>query len=96
MSSLNESPGAIARRHPCGSAFGSPDGVQSCSWQLCNDGAQRRARRAEAQDGPSNGTGSPRSPADGKPVRVAHIHVCNVRRAMLDDAERRAHEFLEP
>src|SRR6185312_1118578 len=42
------------------------------------------------------GTGSPRSPADRKAVCVAHIHVRNVRRAMLDDAERRAHEFLEP
>src|SRR5215469_8320510 len=35
------------------------------------------------------------APADGKPVRVAHIHVGNVLAALRDQLQRGPHEFLE-
>src|SRR5215469_12170161 len=35
------------------------------------------------------------APADGKPVRVAHVHVGNVLAPLCDQLQRGAHEFLE-
>src|SRR5215469_13880730 len=35
------------------------------------------------------------APADGKPVRVPHIHVGNVLAALRDELQRGVHEFLE-
>src|SRR5438045_3107362 len=42
--------------------------------------------------GPARGGAAP---ADGKPVRVTHVHVGNVVAALRDELQRGAHEFLE-
>src|SRR5439155_1674663 len=42
--------------------------------------------------GPARGGAAP---ADGKPVRVTHVHVGNLVAALRDELQRGAHEFLE-
>ena len=55
----NESSGAIARRDPCGPAFGPPDGVQGRSRGACHDARTRglRGGAGGAQEGPGSGRG---------------------------------------